>query len=282
MKLDPAPADAPATSGGWRNAGQTPPAGPAAPAPGPAAPPITPPAAAASDFPTVPEAPAGAAAWAPSPSRSAGASRGVLLGFLATVVVLAAGAGVGWLIWGQGSDPADPATVDTASGAGSDTVAEQPAPDLAPPAVPTVEAPVVSPEEEALQELGALRDRSLQGLSLDQRWVAQVASKSIGITDPLQTAQNGSHTFYAVDILAESNAARATVSDPSAVLVLHSTDFGKRSTAPDGQPYWVTLFDGGFGSSEAVKAWCASTYPALDPAALANACAPRTLSPPHS
>jgi hypothetical protein len=141
---------------------------------------------------------------------------------------------------------------------------------------------VLSPEEEALQELDALREQSLQGLWLDQRWVAQVASKSVGITDPLQTAQNGTNTFYAVDILAESNAARATVSNPSAVLVLHSTDFGKRSTAPDGQPYWVTLYDGGFGSSDAVKAWCASTYASLDPAALANACAPRTLSPPHS
>jgi hypothetical protein len=278
MKFDTPPGAAPAPAGQrWA----------ASKARQPAAPPLAsvPPLSTApvSGFPTLPEpSAAGAATRSPAPARTAGAGRGVLLGFLAAVVVLAAGAGVGWLVWGQDAEPTSTATAGAEADTGSDAVADQPTADVVPPAVPTVEAPVISPEDEALQELGALREQSLQGLWLDQRWVAQVASKSVGISDPLQTAQNGSHTFYAVDILAESDAARATASNPSAVLVLHSTDFGKRSTAPDGQPYWVTLYDGGFGSSDAVKVWCASTYPSLDPAALANACAPRTLSPPHS
>jgi hypothetical protein len=136
-------------------------------------------------------------------------------------------------------------------------------------------------EEQALARLGAMRSASLQGLVLDERWVAQVASKSIGIVDPLQTAANGTHTFYAADILAESEAALTTVGTPYSVLLLQATDFGKRSVAPDGQPYWVTLVDAGFGSADDVDLWCSRTYPALSADELANACAPRTLSPPH-
>ncbi|WP_104523238.1 hypothetical protein [Blastococcus atacamensis] len=110
--------------------------------------------------------------------------------------------------------------------------------------------------------------------------MAQVASKSVGITDPLQTAQNGTHTFYAADILAESNAA-FSVADGAPVLVLTSTDFGKRSFAADGEPYWVTLVDAGFSGSEDVELWCARAYPSLDAEELANTCAARTLAPPH-
>jgi hypothetical protein len=96
----------------------------------------------------------------------------------------------------------------------------------------------------------------------------------------LQTAANGTHTFCAVDILAESRAAVSSVS-ASSVLVLRSTDFGKRSYAADGQGYWVTVVDVGFSSSDQVRAWCASIYPPLNAEQLANACAARTLAPPH-
>jgi hypothetical protein len=147
----------------------------------------------------------------------------------------------------------------------------------------TSAAPTVDPETAALQQLGQLRSESLARLPMDDRWVAQVSSKSVGITDPLQTAQNGSHTFLAADILAESLAARQRVADPDQnVYVVWGTDFGKRSQAADGSPYWITLVDGGFGSSAAVKAWCQSTYPTLTPAQLADTCAPRQLTPPHS
>jgi hypothetical protein len=63
--------------------------------------------------------------------------------------------------------------------------------------------------------------------------------------------------------------------------VLQSTDFGKFSTAADGQPYWVTLVDLGFGSSDAVEGWCASAFSNLTEEQRANACAPRTLTPSH-
>ena len=140
-------------------------------------------------------------------------------------------------------------------------------------------SPAVMTEMQALDALRALRRESLPGLVLDSRWVAQVASKSVGITDPLQVAANGTNTFFAVDILAESRSVVATLSSP--VLVLQSTDFGKRSWTRDGEPYWVTLVDGGFGSSDAVTAWCARTYADLTPEQLANACVARTLAPPH-
>ena len=42
------------------------------------------------------------------------------------------------------------------------------------------------------------------------------------------------------------------------------------------QRHWQGVF------ADDVNAWCARTWPSLDAAALANACAPRTLSPPHS
>jgi hypothetical protein len=150
----------------------------------------------------------------------------------------------------------------------------------APPtsAAPT---PTASGEAGALAELQSLRAGSLARLDLDGRWVAQVASKSVGITDPLQVAANGTHTFYAVDILAESKAAVASVSS-SSVLVLQSTDFGKVSVSADGQPYWVTLVDAGFSSSDDVDLWCARTYSQLTAEQLANACAARTLAPPHA
>jgi hypothetical protein len=144
----------------------------------------------------------------------------------------------------------------------------------------TTAAPTISPEEQALQELGSLRSASLTRLVLDGRWVAQVASKNVGITDPLQVAANGTHTFYAADILAESKAAVSSV-PPSSALVLLSTDFGKRSLASNGQPYWVTVVDGDFSSSDEVESWCASTFTTLTPQQLADTCAPRTLAPPH-
>lgn len=69
---------------------------------------------------------------------------------------------------------------------------------------------------------------------------------------------------------------------PSSAFVLQSIDFGKRSTAPDGQPYWVTLVDAGFSSSDQVEAWCASKFSSLTLEQLANACAARTLTPPYN
>ena len=205
---------------------------------------------------------------------------------LVAVVVLVGSAGIFWSLHFQDDSPG----TESAAQGSADPVPpvegqEQPAETAPPPSTEqgsTGGPEAGTPEDAALEELDGLRAQSLAAAIFDGRWVAMVASKSVGITDPLQTAQNGTHTFYAVDILAESLAVQSVVPDPSMVLVLQSPDFGRALTAPDGQPYWVTLVDGGFGSSADVEAWCAQTYPDLDPAALANACAPRTLTPPPS
>jgi hypothetical protein len=116
---------------------------------------------------------------------------------------------------------------------------------------------------------------------LDGRWVAQVASKNVGVTDPLQTALNGTHTFYALDILAESLSMDSTVNDPNDVYVLWGTDFGKRSAAADGSPYWTTVVDAGFASHDNVLEWCRVTFPTLTQQQLDDTCAPRQLASPH-
>jgi hypothetical protein len=231
----------------------------------------------------------------PGPGSGAGQSRRLLA---VAAVLLLVGGGIGtWFVL------RDPGSEDTAAGAAafgaplsssprSDeepggtagrSASEAPSPSTTsatPSSATPTSAPVMT-EERALAELQAMRAASLSTLVLDGRWVAQVASKSVGITDPLQVAANGTHTFYAVDFLAESRQVSGAASDPSSALVLQSLDFGKRSVARDGQPYWVTLVDSGFTSSDEVDLWCARAFPTLTPEQLANACAARTLAPPH-
>ncbi|WP_167761787.1 hypothetical protein [Blastococcus sp. CT_GayMR19] len=234
----------------------------------------------------------------PAPSRRGPAGSGGRRMLIAAVVLclVAAGIGVAWYLQrpqGIEDDASSvafgaplseaapgPGDADAAQEADGNASASASATPSRSSATTTPAGPTVTPEQQALVELETLRTESLPRLVLDGRWVAQVASKSVGITDPLQSAANGTHTFYAVDILAESRAAVASVSD-SSVLVLRSTDFGKRSVAADGQAYWITLVDVGFTSSDQVKSWCASTYPTLTAEQLANACAARTLTSPH-
>jgi hypothetical protein len=224
-------------------------------------------------------------------------TRAALLGVLiAAIVLITGGSGfyVGWTQRASTSSTGASAGADfsgslpaggTGSSSGTDSSgatdagSSSPTPDVnSAPSTPTVDT-----ETAALQQLATMRTDSLARVSLDGRWVAQMASKSVGITDPLQTAANGTHTFNASDILTESLAARQTVADPdSNVYVLWGTDFGKRSQAANGSPYWITLVDGGFSSSSAVTAWCRTTYSSLTSAQLADTCAPRQLARPHS
>jgi len=227
----------------------------------------------------------------PSPARTrSGPGRGVLIALALVLVAGLAGGGT-WFVLRNDSaaKPSGPTTLGAAptnspersvgsSGVGGASVSRAPSSSAAPTSTPAT--PTAMSEEQALNQLQLLRSNSLSHLVTDSRWVAQVASKSVGITDPLQTAANGTHTFYAVDILAESQAA-TNLAPPSSVLVLQSTDFGKRSHASDGQAYWITLVDEGFGSSDAVKSWCAGAFPTLTADQLADTCAARTLSPPH-
>lgn len=220
-------------------------------------------------------------------ARGLSSHRWAMVG-LGAVAVLVAGAGIGWLVRGVGPTPEvaavpAPATIILPAAAATAATSSVPASTAAAPVRSTSPPPPVtttslSAEQVALGQLAELRAVSLPRLPTDGRWVAQVASKTVGITDPLQVAQNGSHTFYAVDILAESNGIRTIVANPSEVLVVQSTDFGQRKVAADGQAYWVTLVDANFSGQADVAAWCASTFATLDQEQRDNACWPRTLS----
>ena len=278
--------------------GATPPAGGKRPAPWavptPTAPPVPGPAA----VPGPPPEPGRAQGPGPGVAPGPGRSRR-LLAVAAVLLLLVVGGGIGaWFVLrDSGSDQdtaadapsygaplsSSPRSDEEPGGSAGRSTTEEPSASStsAPPSSSAPTSPTAMTEEQALAELQAMRAASLSTLVLDGRWVAQVASKSVGITDPLQVAANGTNTFYAVDILAESRVARQAAADPSSALVLQSLDFGKRSVARDGQPYWVTLVDDGFASSEEVDLWCARAFPSLTPEQLANACAARTLAPPH-
>lgn len=231
--------------------------------------------------------------WPPAPPK--GGHQGLIIGLVIGLVVLLVAGGAGWYVFlgpgkaGTGvaassSAPESAAPPSSAAPSGSRVgVPSGETPGTVPGGAvgPTTTAPQVL-ENAALATLNSLRADSLSRVTLDGRWVAQVASKSVGITDPLQTAQNGSHTFYATDILAESLRARQLVDSPSKVYVLWGTDFGKSSGAADGSPYWITLVDAGYASQDNVTRWCHVTYSQLPPQQLADTCAPRQLTLPHS
>lgn len=257
-------------------------AGPDLPAPMPAAAPPPPP--------SMPPAPVAAPPWEaasrPTAHTNNGAmTRTVALATIAAVLVAVVAAGVTWLVLDRRADEAPTtAAASSAPEVPSEAPAEAPSSDAgtvveepAPTAEPLRAA---DPEEDALLELSVLREDSLSDLVLDGRWVAQVASKSVGITDPLQIAQNGTRTFYATDILAEVESSFG-VAPFSSILVLQSTDFGKYSVDARGQAFWVTLIDTGFASSADVDAWCATIFADLSSAQRENTCAPRTLVPSH-
>lgn len=240
----------------------------------------------------------GPAPASPAPRRGR-MGLGVLVGVLVACLVLGAGA-VAWFVFLQPEDEtsASPSssTTDGDSGLGAKE-GSVPAPSAAgtgegsgttegpgtgsSPSTSTTSAAPVDPQQAAVAELDALARAGQASTMLDGRWVAQLASKSDGIFDPLQVAQNGTHYFYGTDILFEHETLVQTVGGSADVFVLFSTDFGQRSTDAAGRPYWVTLADGGFASREAVLAWCERTFPTLSAEERANACVPRTLEPPH-
>lgn len=129
----------------------------------------------------------------------------------------------------------------------------------------------------AEEELERLRQRSLAGLALDGRWIVELSAKRPGITDPLQVAANGSHTFYLTDILAVHDDLVQRMPDVD-VLQLRRADWGKQ-----GRDLWFTIADpGGLASKEGAEAWCAQRFPELAGEELANQCVPRELRPPYS
>ncbi|WP_029430289.1 hypothetical protein [Blastococcus sp. URHD0036] len=208
-----------------------------------------------------------------------GAGLGILIGVLVAFLVLGIGALTWFLLAGADGDGSTDGALGGHSGGVTSPADVQPVGD---DEEGTGTGPAADPEADAVAELDALAAADAARVDLDGRWVAQLASKSVGTTDPLQVAANGSHVFYGTDILLEHQALLQEVGGAADVLLLTSTDFGKRAVDGAGRPYWVTLADPGwFTSSEDVVAWCADLYPTMTAEQLANSCAPRTLDLPH-
>ncbi len=130
---------------------------------------------------------------------------------------------------------------------------------------------VASSEEQALDLLAreSAAERAL--LKLEGQWVAQLASKYVGIVDPQQVTGSGEHRFAASDIYAEHAALQERVTGAQ-VLLLDSRTFGTRRSF-EGRPYWVTVAtDASFTSADRIVAWCAEQFPGLTPTALNNQC----------
>jgi hypothetical protein len=115
-------------------------------------------------------------------------------------------------------------------------------PPTAPAPGSTSPSPVVTADAEAvaLATLYELRLRDLPTVALRGQYVAQLASKVVGIVDPHQTTANGSHTFEAVDILAEHLRLRHADNGGVPVVLMLSTVNGRRQRY-GGQPLWVTF-----------------------------------------
>jgi len=173
--------------------------------------------------PTWPETPV---IWSPPPPRppldpgppKRGWNTGVVVAVV--VVVLLAVAVGGWFVWQRLSATTPTDTAATASdaplsassaGAGSASAGSasagtpqaggktlEPGGSTASASTP---GPAPDAEQAALNQLNALRSESLPQVSLDGRWVAQLSSKSVGITDPLQTAANGTHKCESRDVV---------------------------------------------------------------------------------
>ncbi|MBP1783349.1 hypothetical protein J3R08_003199 [Micromonospora sp. HB375] len=140
-------------------------------------------------------------------------------------------------------------------------------------------AAVADPEEEALARLEELHRQDLHTVPLDGQYAAQLASKTVGIVDTNQVAANGSHTFYARDILEEHASLRQRFGGEARIVLLLSTDYGRKQQL-DGQPLWVTFALLPNSKKEAVTGWCARQFPQMRGAALENRCIPRRLNPP--
>ncbi|MFI2712211.1 hypothetical protein ACH495_19010 [Micromonospora sp. NPDC018662] len=143
----------------------------------------------------------------------------------------------------------------------------------------TTPTEAVDPEDEALSTLQVLSQQDLPTVTLDGGYAAQLASKAVGIQDPRQLATNGSHTFYARDILAEHNDLRDRFGGETRVVLLSSTDYGRQQRY-EGQPLWVTFALPPESEKDAVAAWCAREFSGYRGSELANRCVPRRLNPP--
>jgi hypothetical protein len=229
----------------------------------------------------------------PRSHHDGGSRLPVIAGLLVVLVLVVAAGGAWWVLRPDRPPPsapvaeAPPEPADEFGGTGSGltvtpteeeeaeaTPTPSPAPSTASP------EPEADPQQAALDRLEELSRQGRAGVVLDGRYVAQLASKTPGIHDPLQTTATGSHTFEAVDILEEHESLRADPANGRArVVLLKSTDYGKRQLYR-GEPLFVTFAIGDFAGAADVRSWCARRFPALSAEARANQCAVRRLRPP--
>lgn len=144
--------------------------------------------------------------------------------------------------------------------------------------------------EDALHELEARREESLDYLTLDGRWVLQIDSKYAGVVDQFETASDGSHIFSLYDICVAQGEKAETWKYAAGFYHLRATDFGDSSKARQPEETWVLLMDPGADSlaphgegvvtDEDIQGACASFFPDLSGEELANACVPRKLTEP--
>ncbi len=133
-----------------------------------------------------------------------------------------------------------------------------------------------APAEVERQALAALQEQSRQDLvrtDLTGRWVPMLASKWVGVTDPLQVTATGSHRFMAADILAEHRRLAGRGSWGGNLVLLRSTDVDRGPTV-EGKPVWMTFVNRDFPSAAAVRTWCGQQFPGRTGPALENLCTP--------
>jgi len=233
----------------------------------------------------LPEPAVAPAASAPPPPAVVPRRAGLKIALVVAVAVGLGGVGIAaaTTVGGRGRSPAAAPVTAPVTAAPTLPPTVPPAPPAvvtsAPaPAPVTTTPPGADPETEALAALESIRARDRPAVRFVGQYAAQLASKSVGISDPFQTTSAGAHTFGAADILAEHQALRGLGSQGVTIVLVMSTDFGKLQLY-QGLPLWMTFALGDFASVDAVNAWCADRFPALSGDALKNQCLPRRLEP---
>jgi hypothetical protein len=181
---------------------------------------------------------------------------------------------------GETTDPASVPSLGPPSDSSSLTASPwlpSTSPPISPPPSPSPRFEADA-QRKAKRELARLAADGRHNVTLDSRWVAQLSSKWIGITDPLQITASGSHTFQATDILAEHLQLKNTDNRGAQVFMLRNLDFGA-GKRPDGRLLWMTFADGGFSSREDAHRWCNNRFPNLHGKRLKNTCLPNRLRP---
>lgn len=220
----------------------------------------------------------------PEPRRGSGLAAGVIAGLAAVALLTVLGVvGYLWFSGGIGSDEAASRASSAAGqldgpgrsegsgrpeGSGVEGGNSTPAAELGP--------------AQALTRLEDERSRSVQGLSLDGRWVLQLSSKYPGVEDATQTAPiSGGHVFQAHDIWMDYQNRKAyTEGRGMPVLLVRGDDFGRSSSSRKGEMFVVLADPGDLTSRGQAEARCADLYPGASGRALDNLCLPRRLNPP--